>query len=47
MVKEKEKLITVIVPDQIYNKLAAIKKAKGVTIQFQVNEILKEKLCKS
>lgn len=43
----KDKLITVIIPEAIYNKLIAVKKTKGVTIQFQVNEILKEKLCKS
>lgn len=47
MVKLKERLITVVVPEDIYNKMASIKKSKGVTIQFQVNEILKEKLCKS
>lgn len=41
-----DKLITVIVPAEIYQKLAAVKKAKGITIQFQVNQILKEKLCK-
>ncbi len=42
----KDKLITVIVPDSIYSKLIAVKKTKGVTIQFQVNEILKESLLK-
>lgn len=47
MAREREKLITVVVPIEIYNKLASVKQTKGVTIQFQINEILKESLCKS
>ena len=47
MIKCTEKLITIVVPDYIYKKLDSIKKSKGVTIQFQVNKILKEALCKS
>ena len=47
MARDKEKLITVVVPIEIYNKLTSVKQTKGVTIQFQINEMLKEKLCKS
>lgn len=47
MSREKERIITVVVPIEVYNQLASVKQTKGVTIQFQINEILKEKLCKS
>jgi hypothetical protein len=47
MARDKEKLITVVVPIEVYNKLTSVKQTKGVTIQFQINEMLKEKLCKS
>jgi hypothetical protein len=42
-----DKLITIIVPTEIHDKLFNVKKTKGISIQFQINEILKEKLCKS
>lgn len=36
----KTRLITVIVPETIYNKLKAKKEKEGVTIQHYVNAIL-------
>jgi predicted DNA binding CopG/RHH family protein len=40
--EQKERLITVIVPEGIYNKLKAKKTKDGVTIQHHVNAILAE-----
>lgn len=38
--------ITVEISKDIYNKLLQNKEAKGISIVFQVNKILKEALCK-
>jgi hypothetical protein len=40
----KTKLITVIIDEDIHDKLQYIRKTKGVTIQFSINSILKEAL---
>lgn len=40
------KLITFIVDKDIHDKLLQIKKVKGITIQFQINEILRKELGK-
>jgi hypothetical protein len=42
-----DKLLTVVVPEEIHNKLAERKEKTGASISFQVNEILKEAVCKS
>jgi hypothetical protein len=43
------KLITFIVDKDIHDKLLKVKKEKGISIQFQINEILRKELglCKS
>jgi hypothetical protein len=42
-----DKLITFIVSKEVHDELLKRKKTRGISIQFQINEILKEALCKS